>query len=213
MRFLKKMMVVAMAVSAVASLAVVSANAMEATYNDETGKVALSFADGELVEGQKTLLILNEDATNITADNAKVYTEEGGIIVQIDQDTTFAEVTVGDLPAGTYYVRVGGAVEVGSEAEVPFLADDFVVGGSVSTRILGNVNDDEDITGTDALIVAKHVADLIALEGEKLLAADANDDGSVSGGDALEIAKYVAVLDSKVDGVKTISDKVYKTVE
>ncbi len=73
---------------AVAALAV-SASAMTANYvapqGEETGKVNL--AGITTTAAQKTLLVLNEDATNVAEDD----------IVQIDQAESFATVTVGDL--------------------------------------------------------------------------------------------------------------------
>ena len=93
MKLFRLLSTTAATVLAIAALAV-SANAeMSATYTapagTETGKATISGIEYNADAAQKTLLILNEDATTVNE----------GHIVQIDQAATIATVTVGNLSA------------------------------------------------------------------------------------------------------------------
>ena len=90
MKLFKLLTTTAITTMAVAAMSV-SASALTATYTapagDAAGSVALSGI--ETTAEQKTLLILNNDATNVVEAD----------IVQIDQDATLTSVAVGDLAA------------------------------------------------------------------------------------------------------------------
>lgn len=60
--------------------------------------------------------------------------------------------------------------------------------------ILGDANGDGKVRISDASTVARHVAGLSTLTGDKLLAADVTKDGKVRIGDASKIARFVAGL-------------------
>ncbi len=60
--------------------------------------------------------------------------------------------------------------------------------------LMGDVNQDGNVTADDALDVLKHAAKLIKLEGDKLNAADMDGDGNVGAGDALLILQTAAKL-------------------
>ena len=91
MKLFRLLTTTAITTMAVAAMAVSASAALTATYTapttDAAGSVTLSGI--ETTAEQKTLLILNNDATNV------VNTD----IVQIDQDATLTSVAVGDLAA------------------------------------------------------------------------------------------------------------------
>lgn len=91
MKLFRLLTTTAITTMAVAAMSVSASAALEATYTapttDAAGSVALTGI--ETTAEQKTLLILNKDATNV------VDTD----IVQIDQDATLTSVAVGDLAA------------------------------------------------------------------------------------------------------------------
>lgn len=140
---------------------------------------------------QQTLLVLNNDATTV------VDTD----IVQIDQQGgAFADVVVGDLKDGTYYVRIGG------DSAATFSYGTFTVGETVtpSTRKVGDVDGNTVINGTDAAKIVNHVLKSETLTGEALSAADTDTNGAVNGTDAAQIVNFVLKTTSTVDGVTTI---------
>lgn len=59
---------------------------------------------------------------------------------------------------------------------------------------LGDVNEDEKITTSDALLVLQHAAQLTELEGTQALSADVNADGKITTSDALRILQYAAEI-------------------
>jgi len=91
MKLFKLMATTAITTMAVAAMSVSASAALTATYTaptaDAAGSIALSGI--ETTAEQKTLLVLNNDATNVVE----------GDIVQIDQDAALTSVAVGDLAA------------------------------------------------------------------------------------------------------------------
>lgn len=60
---------------------------------------------------------------------------------------------------------------------------------------LGDVDEDGNVTASDALLVLKHAAKLVTLEGNPLIAADVSDvKGVIDATDALEILKFAAKI-------------------
>ena len=65
------------------------------------------------------------------------------------------------------------------------------------TTLLGDVNEDGEINFLDAIMVLRHDAEIIELEGNQLKAADVNKDGEVNFLDAIMILRYDAeIIDS-----------------
>ena len=58
--------------------------------------------------------------------------------------------------------------------------------------IVGDVNDDTNISAADATLIQKHLGGLVTLSAEDLKAADVNGDGNVTASDATTIQKYIA---------------------
>ena len=60
---------------------------------------------------------------------------------------------------------------------------------------LGDVNLDDLVNTGDAVLVLRHVAELITLNGQAALNADVNQDGNINTGDAVKILRHVAGLE------------------
>ncbi len=58
--------------------------------------------------------------------------------------------------------------------------------------IVGDVNNDTNITTSDATLIQKHLGGLVTLSDDDLKAADVNGDGRVTASDATTIQKYIA---------------------
>ena len=199
---LGKLLIVSAAVAALAGVMATGAFAAEISAKYADGVVTIS--NCPTFEGDKTLLVLNtgeegEALTSVTENDIK----------QIDQQADgYTDVVVGDLPAGTYEVRVGGDGNIATCL--------FEVVGEVdpenpwadSTRLLGNVDGAGLIDNTDVIYVINHNVGNSILEGEDLQAADADDSGEVNNTDAVTIQNYLVGNDTTtIDGVKTVADK------
>lgn len=199
---LKKILFVSAAVAAMAGVMATGALAdetMSATWNAETQSVDIV---GCTDKGDaNTILVLATDdegkvLTSVTQDDIK----------QIDeQSDAYTTVKVGDLPAGTYEVRVGGDGTLQSAL--------FTVSGDPdnpyadSTRLIGDVNDSGAVDIFDVPGITNHATKLSILTGESLQAADANDNGDADIFDVSEVVSYSVKLPSKIDGVTTIAEK------
>lgn len=192
MKKVTKLFLSVAAIGALAAGLATSAMAMTATY--DAGTVTIVAEEGDKVAStEKTLLILNNDATTVTESD----------IVQIDQSEDIASVPVGELAKGTYYVRVGGDGNIDTAQ--------FTVGSTSPyndpTIKLGDANGDTYVDGADANRVINYAVGDATLEGDYYQAADANDDGYVDGGDANKIVQYSVGDTDELTG-KTLADKV-----
>jgi len=223
MKLFKLMATTAITTMAVAAMSVSASAALTATYTaptaDAAGSIALSGI--ETTAEQKTLLVLNNDATNVVE----------GDIVQIDQDAALTSVAVGDLAAAIdaanqtaldaynageqnadtyatltaawkastdYFVRVGGdgtiekyTLEVNTTKTLPEAPSGET---PAPTYTLGDVTDDGNIQADDSGAILNHVVSLSVLTGDSLLAADVTKDGNVQADDAGAILNYVVGL-------------------
>ncbi|MBQ7574095.1 MAG: dockerin type I repeat-containing protein [Clostridia bacterium] len=186
MKKVTKLFLSVAAIGALAAGLATSAMAMTATY--DAGTVTIVAEDGDKVAStEKTLLILNNDATTVTESD----------IVQIDQSEDIASVPVGELAEGTYYVRVGGDGNIDTA--------EFTVGGVASTRLLGDANNDDAVDVMDAATTINHYLEVTTLEGDDLKAADVNKDNAADVLDASIMTNfYLEVPQDYIDGVKTI---------
>lgn len=178
--------------AAVATSAMAADNTLTATYEAgaETGTVTINCASTDAI---KTLLILDAGVNKDKMDPNKD-------IIQIDQA---AEIETAVVPLlekdGTYTVLMGGTSGVIYEGTFKI--------GEGSAQLLGDVDNSSVINSNDASGVMKHFVGSSVLIGDNLQAADADDSGIVNSNDASEIMKYFVGATSKVDGIKTVSDK------
>ena len=57
---------------------------------------------------------------------------------------------------------------------------------------LGDINGDGNITIADAIMLRKHIANIITLDGDTLTVADVTKDGAITIADAIMLQKYIA---------------------
>ena len=199
---LKKILFVSAAVAAMTGVMATGALAADITaeWNAETQSVVITGAEDKGDANTILVLATNEDGsvlTEVTESDIKQINE---------QSDAYTTVKVGDLPAGTYEVRVGGdgtvdsaLFNVGSNPDNPY-AD--------STRLIGDVDGLSGINGTDVTYVLNHATSVSSLTGESLQAADVNDDGAANGTDATYLINYTVGVDTTtIDGEKTVGDK------
>lgn len=70
-----------------------------------------------------------------------------------------------------------------------------IVAASDVDFIFGDVNDDEKVTASDALMVLKHSAKLLTLRGYGKTVADSEYDEKINADDALQILKWAARIE------------------
>lgn len=199
---------------ATSAMAADSLGAIERTSGASADSISITLPETYANEsGQKTLLILAPNYLNDdgTINTAKVLQIDQDAFTDQDADKAGVQVVVpikklveptadADNDKGTYTVRMGG----GKSNKV--YSGTFRVGAG-SSRLLGDADGNNTINVMDASAVANHFVEIEILTGESLQAADADDNGTISVMDASEIANYFVHLPSKIDGVKTISDK------
>lgn len=197
MKLMKKILVSAMAISAIAAVGAVSTYAEAVTispadsaftvnYDATAGTITLS--NVTVANDQKTLLVLNADVDTFDDTTAKAEAE-GGAIAQIDQSTTFESVAI---PVGvraegsTLVVRVGG-----DETFQEVVCTIPSAGGDTVT--VGDVNGDGDITSGDAAEILcatvnlESVIDSVNKNDAYYAAAYCNGDAEITSGDAAEV--------------------------
>lgn len=172
-----------------------------ATYDAKAGTVSVTASQDyiDLVgAGDFTLLVLSEDATEITNENSYIVKQ-----IQQGDEATVSNVKVGDLEDGTYYVRLGGA-DVSAENEKGFVATTFTVGGEAPQVFIGDVDGDKDITAVDCSETAKSVIHMSSAADNSdvnyYAAAYADGDSEITAVDCSEIAKYVVHMDTTYVG-------------
>lgn len=197
---LGKLLIVSAAVAALAGVMATGAFAAEISAEYAGGVVTIS--NCPTFEGDKTLLVLNtgeegEALTSVTENDIK----------QIDQQADgYTDVVVGDLPAGTYEVRVGGDGNIatclfevrGETPENPNYTD--------GTRLVGDVTGEGDIAVDDAIIVIDYTVGSSAASKDALQAMDVTDEGDVAVDDAIAIVDYTVGGNTEL-GTKTIAEK------
>lgn len=204
MKKFTKLFLSCMAVSAITAAVATSAMAAEVTgdvkgtYDEATGKLAISnLADLQIkADTQATILVVGP--------NADVTAIAEGDIEYINQDANsnvaaaWASVGLMNAPAeekedtkGTYTVMVGYEPADGSE---PFAiaSGSFTIGAS--QLLVGDVNGDTRINGPDAVaVLTVQAGDDTAIAAEYVPAAYyCNGDFRIGGPDAVEILTYQA---------------------
>ncbi len=200
---LKKILFVSAAVAAMTGVMATGALAADITaeWNAETQSVVITGAEDKGDANTILVLATNEDGsvlTEVTESDIKQINE---------QSDAYTTVKVGDLPAGTYEVRVGGDGTVDSalfnvgSGDSPYYDD--------GTRKVGDANTDGGISITDVSAISTMISTNTYESKDAMEAADANDDGGVSVTDATAIANYLAGnVDEELQlGTKTLADK------
>ena len=197
---LGKLLIVSAAVAALAGVMATGAFAAEISAEYADGVVTIS--NCPTFEGDKTLLVLNtgeegEALTSVTENDIK----------QIDQQADgYTDVVVGDLPAGTYEVRVGGDGNIatclfeveGETPENPYYTD--------GTVLIGDATCNGEINGEDALVVADYTIGTTDVSKDALQAMDTTENGQIAGEDALIIVDYTVGNATSI-GTKTIGER------
>lgn len=92
----------------------------------------------------------------------------------------------------------GGEYKLGENTIEVFLPEDYDVYTTykinILTKMLGDVNSDNVVNSTDALVILQHSVKLVTLAGEQFKLADMNNDNSVNSIDALQILKLCVGL-------------------
>ena len=202
---LKKILFVSAAVAAMTGVMATGALAADIVAEWDSGTQSVVITDGITDRDVYTVLVL---ATDNGAAKTEIVEED---IKQInEQSEKYTEIKVGDLPAGTYEIRVGGdgtldtgMFTVSGDPDNPY-AD--------STRKMGDVNGDNSVTLVDTVPIINHDMETAILTGEALQAADVGDDGDVTLIDTVPIINYSLELDLSLDG-RTVADKAYYVPE
>lgn len=78
-----------------------------------------------------------------------------------------------------------------------------------TSSVLGDVNNDGNVSASDALMILRYSLDIISLTGEQLAAADCNGDNTVNTSDALVLMRYcvgIPMPEPQVSGPTFIVD-------
>lgn len=80
------------------------------------------------------------------------------------------------------------------QAEVNFngVKAKFTANHSNILMVPGDINGDGNISIADAIMIQKHIANIVTLDGDTLTVADVTKDGSISIADAIMLQKYIA---------------------
>lgn len=198
---LKRMLFVSAAVAAMTGIMATGALAAEdmtATWNAETQSVEIT---GCTDKGDaNTILVL------ATADDGSVLTEvtESDIKQINEQSDAYTTVKVGELPAGTYEVRVGGDGTIQSTTfTVGSVDNPYYDDGTV---LLGDANGNGQIVADDALIGLDYTVGNTDVSKDTLQALDTNENTQIASDDVLLILDYT-VGDTSVLGEKTIGER------
>lgn len=119
-----------------------------------------------------------------------------GVIVQPD-GTAKVKIPTDNANAKVCRIEADGtATDMNAVYEngyLVFVTDHFsvYVVAEPLTVALGDVNGDGDISILDAIMIQKHIVNIITLEGDALAAADTDGSGDVSILDAIRLQKYV----------------------
>lgn len=150
-----------------------------------------------------TLGILSTDPFELTGENSYDYPIAG-----------FSAVVNNETPAGKYAIEFMSG-ESGAQCEILYKYKDsndfkeFMPAGeyakpiniNVSDRMLGDINNDGKITGSDATMALQQYTYLSSgkqgdFTTEQTLAADLNDDGILTGTDATWLLQYYTMISS-----------------
>ena len=171
--------------------------------NEETGISVTVDNNAELVVETLTDSESIDKANVALVDKAEVLALyditllKDGIAVQPD-GTAKVKIPTDNENANVYRIEEDGtATDMNAVYEngyLVFTTDHFSVYAVAEPlkAALGDINGDGNITIADAIMLQKHIANVITLEGDALKAADVTKDGNISIADAIMLQKYIA---------------------
>ena len=179
----------------------VSASLKDGIY---TVTVNYSFAEGVMPVAKSQIAMLGYIFDKSTETGASDVTVIPGDIRAVDQDVATKGLFKFNLAQGEsgmtvkrdawMVIKLGANVEGVTTAQAVFIDLSLASEGGEEI-VYGDVNNDGEVDGADALIVAKYDAGLPGFDTlANMDAADVNGDGEVDGADSLIIAKYDAGL-------------------
>ena len=81
----------------------------------------------------------------------------------------------------------------GSAAEQYAIDNDFkFIALAAPSPVLGDINGDGNITIADAIMLQKHIANIIVIDGGLINEADVTNDGAITIADAIMLQKHIA---------------------
>lgn len=151
--------------------------------------------------GDYTVTGFNVTGTISTPASSSAVKELEGATVEILKGSEIIKSTTSDangaytitaVPPGTYTLRI-------SMTRYAVYTEELVISGELgevsrTVNLLGDVNSDGRINGTDALWIRQYVVDARALTAYQLTTADVNRDKRVNGTDALWVRQYAVDL-------------------
>mgnify|MGYP004527716373 CR=1 FL=1 len=173
--------------------------------NIYTVTVNYSFAEGVTPVAKSQIAMLGYIFDDASASDASTVTVVEGNIRAVDQDVATKgsfkfNLAKGDGTNMTVSETAKMVVKLGANVDGVNKAQAFFIDLSLASEggeeiVYGDVNNDGEVDGADALIVAKYDAGLPGFDTlANMDAADVNGDGEVDGADSLIIAKYDAGL-------------------
>ena len=161
-----------------------------------------------------TMLFNNGGAYNFAGTSATVADDatfifDYGDLYNVDEERGNYYIGITDKSGGTQtIVKNIEIIDITGKTVVEDTVDKAISGTTRNFRFklgaVGDVNNDGNITASDASSIQKHISNLISLTNEDLLVADVNADGKVTASDASAIQKYVAKLIDEFDNGKVV---------
>lgn len=177
----------------------------KASLKDGIYTVTVQYAFSGVTPVEKSQIAMLGYIFDTTAESASDVTVFDGNIRAVDQDVATKgqfkfNLAQGDGSNMTVSDKAKMVIKLGANVDGVSKAQAFFIDLSLASEggeeiVYGDVNNDGEVDGADALIVAKYDAGLPGFDTlANMDAADVNGDGEVDGADSLIIAKYDAGL-------------------
>lgn len=177
----------------------------KASLKDGIYTVTVQYAFSGVTLVEKSQIAMLGYIFDTTAESASDVTVFDGNIRAVDQDVATKgqfkfNLAQGDGSNMTVSDKAKMVIKLGANVDGVSKAQAFFIDLSLASEggeeiVYGDVNNDGEVDGADALIVAKYDAGLPGFDTlANMDAADVNGDGEVDGADSLIIAKYDAGL-------------------
>ena len=163
------------------------------TLNNEAELIVATLTDSERIDKANVALVGKAELLALY----DISLIKDGVAVQPD-GTAKVKIPTDNENAKVYRIEADGtATDMNAVYEngyLVFTTDHFSVYAVAQSHkaALGDINGDGNITIADAIMLQKHIANVITLDGDTLTVADVNGDGDVSIADAIMIQKYIA---------------------